>query len=144
MRGPGRREVGHGYFLAALSAFVNICFPTKARIFPHTIRIVADMLESDGSTSNGNCMWFDHGAYMQAGVPIKKMVSGIAMGLLKNKATGEFPSTYLIFPDLKMLLDLWILKSLVLRMVLLPSKWISNIKVAFRVTFLKAALESKP
>ena len=77
MRGPGRREVGHGYL--ATSALEPIL--PKNEDFPYTIRVVADMLESDGSTSMatvcGSIM-----ALMNGGVPIKKMVSGIAMGLL--------------------------------------------------------------
>ena len=80
LRGPGRREIGHG-FLAA-SAIRGV-LPDKMD-FPYTIRIVADMLESDGSTSMatvcGSTM-----ALMNAGVPIKNMVSGIAMGLLMSK-----------------------------------------------------------
>jgi len=84
MRGPGRREVGHGYLAA--SALRKMLPANKD--FPYTIRIVADMLESDGSTSMatvcGSTM-----ALMQAGVPIKNMVSGIAMGLLKS-SSGKF------------------------------------------------------
>lgn len=84
MRGPGRREIGHGHLAASAFRFVR---PTK-EAFPYTIRIVADILESDGSTSMattcGSTM-----ALMQAGVPIKKMISGIAMGLLKSKE-GKF------------------------------------------------------
>lgn len=83
-RGPGRREVGHGYLAASA---LRRMLPDK-KDFPYTIRIVTDILESDGSTSMattcGSTM-----ALMQAGVPIKKMVSGIAMGLLKN-LKGEF------------------------------------------------------
>ncbi|BDC34282.1 polyribonucleotide nucleotidyltransferase [Candidatus Dependentiae bacterium Noda2021] len=83
-RGPGRREVGHGYLAASA---LRRMIPDRAD-FPYTIRIVADILESDGSTSMattcGSTM-----ALMQAGVPIKKMVSGIAMGLLKN-LKGDF------------------------------------------------------
>ena len=75
--------------------------PTKEE-FPYTIRIVADMLESDGSTSMatvcGSTM-----ALMNAGVPIKKMVSGIAMGLVAEVQMVN--SKYLlIFLVLKMLL----------------------------------------
>ncbi|KIX85242.1 hypothetical protein J120_02900 [candidate division TM6 bacterium JCVI TM6SC1] len=84
MRGPGRREVGHGHLAASA---LRAVLPSREN-FPYTIRIVADMLESDGSTSMatvcGSTM-----ALMQAGVPISAMVSGIAMGLLKNKA-GSF------------------------------------------------------
>ncbi len=84
MRGPGRREIGHGYL--ATSALEHV-IPDK-ETFPYTIRIVADMLESDGSTSMatvcGSTM-----ALMNGGVPIKKMVSGIAMGLL-GSSDGKF------------------------------------------------------
>lgn len=84
MRGPGRREVGHGYLAA--SALRNM-LPSKED-FPYTIRIVADMLESDGSTSMATTCGATM-ALMQGGVPLKKMVSGVAMGLLKSKA-GDF------------------------------------------------------
>lgn len=84
-RGPGRREVGHGYLAASA---IEKVLPERES-FPYTIRIVADMLESDGSTSQaticGSTM-----ALMNAGVPIKKMVSGVAMGLLRSSRTGEF------------------------------------------------------
>jgi len=80
MRGPGRREVGHGYLAVSALEYV---LPNKEQ-FPYTIRVVADMLESDGSTSMatvcGSTM-----ALMNAGVPIKQMVSGIAMGLLGDE-----------------------------------------------------------
>lgn len=83
-RGPGRREIGHGYL--AMSALEQV-MPEEEK-FPYTIRVVADMLESDGSTSMatvcGSTM-----AFMDAGVPIRKMVSGIAMGLLQS-SKGEF------------------------------------------------------
>lgn len=84
MRGPGRREVGHGYLAASALQFV---LPTKEQ-FPYTIRVVADVLESDGSTSMGT-VCSSVMALMNAGVPIKKMVSGIAMGLL-GSPTGTF------------------------------------------------------
>ena len=84
MRGPGRREVGHGYLAASA---IRRVLPNN-KDFPYTIRIVADILESDGSTSMatvcGSTM-----SLMQAGVPIKNMVSGIAMGLLKS-TDGNF------------------------------------------------------
>jgi len=84
VRGPGRREIGHGALAA--SALKNV-LPSK-EAFPYTIRIVSDILESDGSSSMatvcGSTM-----ALMDAGVPIKKMVSGIAMGLIRSK-TGDF------------------------------------------------------
>jgi polyribonucleotide nucleotidyltransferase len=78
-RGPGRREIGHG-FLAA-SAIKQV-LPSEES-FPYTIRIVSDILESDGSSSMatvcGSTM-----ALMDAGVPLTKMVSGVAMGLLEK------------------------------------------------------------
>ncbi len=84
MRGPGRREVGHGYLAASA---LNFVLPNKDQ-FPYTIRVVADILESDGSTSMatvcGSTM-----ALMNAGVPIRKMVSGVAMGLLSS-SKGDF------------------------------------------------------
>lgn len=80
MRGPGRREVGHGHLAA--SALLSV-LPEK-KDFPYTIRLVSDILESNGSSSMatvcGSTM-----ALMDGGVPIKHMISGIAMGLLKNK-----------------------------------------------------------
>jgi polyribonucleotide nucleotidyltransferase len=84
MRAPSRRETGHGHLAASA---IRRVLPNK-EAFPYTIRLVADILESDGSTSMattcGSTM-----ALMQAGVPITKMVSGIAMGLLMN-SKGEF------------------------------------------------------
>jgi len=83
LRGPGRREIGHGYLAAAA---IEQMLPI-AEQFPYTIRVVADMLESDGSTSMatvcGSTM-----ALMDAGVPVKNMVSGVAMGLLQRPNGG--------------------------------------------------------
>ena len=77
LRGPGRREVGHGKLAErALEAVL----PTKEE-FPYTIRLVSDILESNGSSSMaticGGAL-----ALMDAGVPIKTPVAGIAMGLI--------------------------------------------------------------
>ncbi len=84
MRAPGRREVGHGHL--AQSALSQV-LPDKEK-FPYLMRVVADILESDGSSSMaticGGTM-----SLMDAGVPIRKMVSGVAMGLLRNK-DGQF------------------------------------------------------
>lgn len=84
LRGPGRREIGHGNLAASALKYVR---PTKEE-FPYTIRIVADILESNGSTSMATTCGATM-ALMQAGVPIKKMVGGIAMGLIKSK-DGQF------------------------------------------------------
>jgi polyribonucleotide nucleotidyltransferase len=83
-RGPGRREVGHGYL--AQSAIAQV-LPSK-EAFPYTLRIVADMLESDGSTSMATVCGSTL-ALMDAGVPITNMVSGVAMGLLQS-SQGKF------------------------------------------------------
>jgi polyribonucleotide nucleotidyltransferase len=83
-RGPGRREIGHGYLAA--SAIRRIL--PKKEAFPYVIRIVADILESDGSTSQATICGATM-ALMNAGVPITSMVSGVAMGLL-GSADGKF------------------------------------------------------
>jgi polyribonucleotide nucleotidyltransferase len=83
-RGPGRREIGHGHLAASAFKYV---MPSKEE-FPYTIRVIADMLESDGSTSMATTCGTTM-SLMNTGVPIKKMISGIAMGLLGN-AKGEF------------------------------------------------------
>jgi polyribonucleotide nucleotidyltransferase len=84
MRGPGRREIGHGNLAACALSYV---LPEKQN-FPYTIRIVADMLESDGSTSMATVCGATM-SLMHAGVPIKAMVSGVAMGLLIS-SEGKF------------------------------------------------------
>lgn len=77
MRSPGRREIGHGN-LAERS--INPVIPT-AEIFPYTIRIVSDILESNGSSSMAT-VCSGSLSLMDAGVPIKTAVAGIAMGLV--------------------------------------------------------------
>ena len=79
LRGPGRREIGHGAL--AERALVNI-LPTEEE-FPYTIRLVSEILESNGSSSMASVCG---GALslMDAGVPIKAPVAGIAMGLIKE------------------------------------------------------------
>lgn len=79
MRGPGRREVGHG---ALAASAIEAVLPV-AGTFPYTIRIVSDILESNGSSSMATVCGSTL-ALMDAGVPIKEMVSGVAMGLLKG------------------------------------------------------------
>ncbi len=84
MRGPGRREVGHGNLAASALKYVR---PSKEE-FPYTIRVVSDILESNGSTSMATTCGATM-ALMQAGVPIKKMVAGNASGLVRS-ADGQF------------------------------------------------------
>ena len=79
MRGPGRREIGHGILAErALKAIL----PLRSD-FPYTIRIVADILESNGSSSMATVCGGTL-ALMDAGVPIRSAVAGIAMGLIKE------------------------------------------------------------
>jgi len=79
MRGPGRREIGHGALaLRGLAAVV----PSKEE-FPYTVRYVSEILESNGSSSMAT-ICAGTLAMMDAGVPIKAPVSGIAMGLIKE------------------------------------------------------------
>jgi polyribonucleotide nucleotidyltransferase len=80
LRNPGRREVGHGKLAErALKSVI----PTK-ETFPYTIRIVSDILESNGSSSMATVCGGSL-ALMDAGVPIKEPIAGIAMGLIKEK-----------------------------------------------------------
>ncbi len=79
MRGPGRREIGHGILAwRGLKAVLP-----KENEFPYTIRLVSDILESNGSSSMAT-ICSGSMALMDAGVPIKAAVSGIAMGLIKE------------------------------------------------------------
>ena len=79
MRGPKRRDIGHG---ALAQRALEPMIPT-ADEFPYTIRIVSETLESNGSSSMGSVCGSTL-ALMDAGVPIKAPVSGIAMGLVKE------------------------------------------------------------
>lgn len=78
-RGPGRREIGHG----ALAERALVAVLPSVEEFPYTIRVVSDVLESNGSTSMGSVCGSSL-SLMHAGVPIKASVSGIAMGLVKE------------------------------------------------------------
>jgi polyribonucleotide nucleotidyltransferase len=79
LRSPGRREIGHGMLAErALKAAI----PTKTD-FPYTIRIVSDILESNGSSSMATVCGGSL-ALMDAGVPVRSHVAGIAMGLIKE------------------------------------------------------------
>lgn len=90
IRGPGRREIGHGALgERALSAVVP-----DEKDFPYTVRLVAEVLESNGSTSQAS-ICAGTLAMMDAGVPIKAPVAGIAMGLVKS---GDY---YTILTDIQ-------------------------------------------
>lgn len=79
MRGPGRREIGHG----ALAERALLAVIPSEDEFPYTIRVVSEVLESNGSSSMGSVCGSTL-SLMHAGVPIKRPVSGVAMGLVKK------------------------------------------------------------
>ena len=99
MGNPGRREIGHGALGERALSYV---IPNEEE-FPYTIRVVSEVLESNGSSSQASicagCM-----SLMAAGVPIKAMVSGIAMGLVTSgPLDGKHP--YTILTDIQGLED---------------------------------------
>ncbi len=79
LRSPGRREIGHG---ALAERAIKYVLPTK-EVFPYTIRLVSDILESNGSSSMATVCGGTL-SLMDAGVPISAPVAGIAMGLIKE------------------------------------------------------------
>jgi polyribonucleotide nucleotidyltransferase len=79
IRGPGRREIGHG---ALAERAIEPVIP-REDIFPYTIRLVSDILESNGSSSMAT-VCAGSLSLMDAGIPIKSAVAGIAMGLIKE------------------------------------------------------------
>jgi polyribonucleotide nucleotidyltransferase len=85
MRGPGRREVGHG---ALAERALTPMLPGEEQ-FPYTVRIVSDILESNGSSSMASVCGGSL-AMMDAGVPLKHAVAGIAMGLVMDEKTGKY------------------------------------------------------
>jgi polyribonucleotide nucleotidyltransferase len=85
LRGPGRREVGHGALAERALAPV---VPGEDQ-FAYTIRIVSDILESNGSSSMASICGGSM-AMMDAGVPLKASVAGIAMGLIMDEKTGKY------------------------------------------------------
>ncbi len=96
MRGPGRREIGHG---ALAEKALAIQMPEKAE-FPYTIRMVTEILSSNGSTSMAS-VCASSLALMDAGVPIKKASAGIAMGII----FAEDKKTHRILTDIQGLED---------------------------------------
>ncbi len=84
-RGPGRREVGHGNL--AFRALKQMLPPDEKN--PYAIRVVSDILESNGSSSMAT-VCAGSLALMDAGVPVKAAVSGIAMGLISDSKTGKY------------------------------------------------------
>ncbi len=84
MRGPGRREIGHG---ALAERALEPVIPSEDE-FPYTIRVVSEVMSSNGSTSQASVCGSTL-ALMDAGVPIKAPVAGIAMGLIKDKKSDN-------------------------------------------------------
>src|SRR4051794_7969917 len=85
MRGPGRREIGHG---ALAERALAPMMPPEEK-FPYTVRLVSDILESNGSSSMASVCGGSL-AMMDAGVPLKAPVAGVAMGLVMNEDTGKY------------------------------------------------------
>ncbi|PYR62180.1 MAG: polyribonucleotide nucleotidyltransferase, partial [Acidobacteria bacterium] len=83
LRGPGRREVGHG---ALAERALTPMLPAEEQ-FPYTVRVVSDILESNGSSSMASVCGGSL-AMMDAGVPLKNAVAGIAMGLVMDEKSG--------------------------------------------------------
>ena len=92
-KGPGRREIGHGAL--AERALVPV-IPSEDE-FPYTIRLVSEVLESNGSTSQASICGSTL-ALMDAGVPIKKPVAGISTGLITNP---DDPENYIVLTDIQ-------------------------------------------
>ena len=84
VRSPGRREIGHGAL--AERALLPV-LPTEEE-FPYCMRLVSEVISSNGSTSQAS-ICASTMALMDAGVPIKKPVAGVAMGLIKDTETGN-------------------------------------------------------
>ncbi len=85
LRGPGRREVGHG---ALAERSLTPILPSEEQ-FPYTVRVVSDILESNGSSSMASVCGGSL-AMMDAGVPLKTAVAGIAMGLVMDEKSGKY------------------------------------------------------
>jgi len=85
MRGPGRRDIGHG----ALAERALLAVIPDADEFPYTMRLVSEVVSSNGSTSMASVCGSTL-ALMDAGVPISAPVAGIAMGLVSDAETGQY------------------------------------------------------
>jgi polyribonucleotide nucleotidyltransferase len=94
LRGPGRREIGHG---ALAERAIAAVIPSKGE-FPYTIRAVSDVLSSNGSSSMGSVCGTTL-ALMDAGVPIHAPVSGVAMGLITGE--GERSGKWAVLSDIQ-------------------------------------------
>lgn len=121
MRSPGRREIGHG----ALAERALLPVLPSVEEFPYAIRVVSDVLSSNGSTSMGStcgsCL-----SLMDAGVPIKRPVSGIAMGLIERvepDGSRKLPF-FRTYREWRIFLEIWTSRWRVRQKELLPFRWI--------------------
>lgn len=96
MRGPGRREIGHG---ALAEKALRAVVPQKES-FPYTIRVVSETLSSNGSSSMGS-VCASTMALMDAGVPISAMVAGISMGLIMDEHIAGGTPRYKVLTDIQ-------------------------------------------
>jgi polyribonucleotide nucleotidyltransferase len=85
LRGPGRREIGHG---ALAERALTPVVPAEEK-FPYTVRVVSDILESNGSSSMASVCGGSL-AMMDAGVPLTAPVAGVAMGLIMDERSGKY------------------------------------------------------
>lgn len=85
-RGPGRREIGHG---ALAERALRYMMPTKEENFPYTVRVVSEITTCNGSSSMASVCGSTL-TLMDAGIQIKRPISGIAMGLMLNEDTGDY------------------------------------------------------
>jgi polyribonucleotide nucleotidyltransferase len=85
LRGPGRREVGHG----ALAERSLVPLLPSEEEFPYTLRVVSDILESNGSSSMASVCGGSL-SLMDAGVPLRAPIAGVAMGLVMDEASGKW------------------------------------------------------
>lgn len=92
MRGPGRREIGHG---ALAEKAVEVVLPPQAD-FPYTMRLVSETMSSNGSTSMASTCGSTL-SLMDAGVPIKDIIGGVAMGLVMDEAN---PNNFKVLTDI--------------------------------------------
>ena len=98
-RGPGRREIGHG---ALAEKALEPVIPSEDE-FPYSIRVVSEVLSSNGSTSQGSICGSTL-ALMDAGVPIKRPVAGISTGLITDE---NDPNHYVVITDIQGIEDLF-------------------------------------
>ncbi len=121
---PKRREIGHG----RLAKRGVLAVMPEADKFPYTVRVVSEITESNGSSSMASVCGASL-ALMDAGVPIKAAVAGIAMGLVKEGDNFVVLSDILGDEDHRVI---WTSKWRVPATVSLPCRWISKLKVSLK------------